>query len=64
MAKTASVHFHEVEVLGVVIEDELDRARSDIVDSLGRSNRFRTEVCSQLWRESWRWRLITSPSVK
>ena len=42
MAKTARVHFHEVEVLGIVIEDEFDRARADIVDSLCRSNRFRT----------------------
>ena len=58
--RPASVHFHEVEVLRIVVEDKLDCARADIVDSFCRSNRFRTQICSQLWRESWCWSLTTA----
>lgn len=48
--ETARVHLHKVEFLRVVVEDELNGTRANIVDSLCRGDCLCTQVCSQLRR--------------
>ena len=39
-----AAHFHEIKLLRIVVKDELDGPRTNVVDSLCSSNGFRTQV--------------------
>ena len=49
---TCYLHFHEVELLGVVVEDELDGAGADVIHGLGSRDRLLTKVRPQLRRQA------------
>eukprot|EP00672_Neobodo_designis_P009204 CAMPEP_0174878804 /NCGR_PEP_ID=MMETSP1114-20130205/82940_1 /TAXON_ID=312471 /ORGANISM="Neobodo designis, Strain CCAP 1951/1" /LENGTH=759 /DNA_ID=CAMNT_0016114193 /DNA_START=142 /DNA_END=2421 /DNA_ORIENTATION=+ len=54
----ARVHLHEVEVVAVRVEDELDRAGADVADGLGGADSDLAELLAHLGVEPGRGRLL------